>query len=244
MKELEYLLQDIPDEEKAEALDYYRGYLEDAGDENEERVLREFGSPERIAAIIRSDLSGSLESGGEFTESGYQDARFKEPNFELAQRRELPEASEQQPESGHPRDGKSGGAAQGRREWWRRTLRVVLLIVILCAVSPLFLGIGSGVLGILAGIAGLLVGLIMLVGVLTVTACIGAVALLVVGVGVLLLSPAAGVLVLGGGMLTLGFALFGIALSVLVYGRLVPWCIRALVDCVSRIFHRERKVAR
>ena len=38
MKELEYLLQDIPDEEKEEALAYYRDYLEEAGDENEEQV--------------------------------------------------------------------------------------------------------------------------------------------------------------------------------------------------------------
>lgn len=51
MKELEYLLQDIPDEEKEEALAYYRDYLEEAGDENEEQVIREFGSPERVAAI-------------------------------------------------------------------------------------------------------------------------------------------------------------------------------------------------
>ena len=41
MKELEYLLQDIPDEEKEEALAYYRDYLEEAGDENEEQVIRE-----------------------------------------------------------------------------------------------------------------------------------------------------------------------------------------------------------
>ena len=32
MKELEYLLSDIPDEEKAEAIGYYRDYLEEAGE--------------------------------------------------------------------------------------------------------------------------------------------------------------------------------------------------------------------
>ena len=79
MKELEYLLSDIPDEDKAEAIGYYRDYLEEAGDENEEVAIKEFGSPERIAAIIRSDLSGHLEDGGEFTEKGYQDERFRDP---------------------------------------------------------------------------------------------------------------------------------------------------------------------
>ena len=76
MKELEYLLQDIPDEEKEEALAYYRDYLEEAGDENEEQVIREFGSPERVAAIIRSDLDGNLENGGEFTVSGNRITRL------------------------------------------------------------------------------------------------------------------------------------------------------------------------
>lgn len=39
LKELEYLLQDIPDEDKEEALSYYRDYLEEAGSENEDEVM-------------------------------------------------------------------------------------------------------------------------------------------------------------------------------------------------------------
>ena len=61
MRELEYLLQDVEDEEKEEALQYYRDYFDEAGPENEEQVIREFGSPERIAAIIRSEIAGHLE---------------------------------------------------------------------------------------------------------------------------------------------------------------------------------------
>ena len=53
IKELEYLLQDIPDEEREEAIAYYRDYLEEAGSDNEEKVIEEFGSPERAAALIR-----------------------------------------------------------------------------------------------------------------------------------------------------------------------------------------------
>ena len=71
MRRLEYLLSDIPDEEKSDAIGYYRDYLEEAGWENEEQVIKDFGSPERIAAIIRTEISGNLEDGGEFTEKGY-----------------------------------------------------------------------------------------------------------------------------------------------------------------------------
>ena len=99
MKDLEYLLQDIPDEEKADALSYYADYLEEAGPENEEKVLKEFGSPERIAAIIRADLKGDLESGGGFTEQGYEDDRFRQPNFQLAHREEEKESFSLPPKS-------------------------------------------------------------------------------------------------------------------------------------------------
>ena len=88
IKELEYLLQDIPDEDKADAIAYYQDYLEEAGPENEEKVIQDFGSPERIAAIIRADISGNLKDGGEFTEKGYEDERFREPNFQLVKRQD------------------------------------------------------------------------------------------------------------------------------------------------------------
>ena len=74
MEQLEYLLLDIPQEEKEDALAYYRDYLDEAGDDAE-NALKEFGSPERIAAIIRSDLAGGMEEGGEFTERGFEDER-------------------------------------------------------------------------------------------------------------------------------------------------------------------------
>lgn len=93
MRELEYLLQDVQDDEKEEALQYYRDYFDEAGPENEEQVIREFGSPERVAAIIRSDLAGNLEEGGAFTESGYTDERFRDPGYHVAHRYDLPESA-------------------------------------------------------------------------------------------------------------------------------------------------------
>ena len=39
LERLEALLQDIPEEEKRDAIDYYRDYLEEAGPEKEEEVL-------------------------------------------------------------------------------------------------------------------------------------------------------------------------------------------------------------
>ena len=60
IKELEYLLQDIPDEEREEAIAYYRDYLEEAGSDNEEKVIEEFGSPERAAGPDPGGAGGKL----------------------------------------------------------------------------------------------------------------------------------------------------------------------------------------
>lgn len=85
MKELESLLYDIPSEEREEALQYYNGYFEDAGADHEDEIIKELGSPERVAAIIKSDLNANaedIENRGYFTEKGYQDPAHDE-KFEL-----------------------------------------------------------------------------------------------------------------------------------------------------------------
>lgn len=79
MQELEKLLADISETERQDALDFYNSYFDDAGAENEASVLRELGSPEKVAAIIKADLKGSAGGYeyGEYTEHGYEDARTK-----------------------------------------------------------------------------------------------------------------------------------------------------------------------
>ena len=47
------LLSDLSQEERDEALAYYREYIEDAGLENEEAIMEELGTPEEVAAEIK-----------------------------------------------------------------------------------------------------------------------------------------------------------------------------------------------
>ena len=49
MRRLEALLSDISPSEKEEALTYYNDYFNDAGQENEQQVIKELGSPEQVA---------------------------------------------------------------------------------------------------------------------------------------------------------------------------------------------------
>ena len=70
LNRLEWLLQDIPESDREEALSYYRDYFEDAGEENEEAVIEALGIPEKLAAIIREDVKGQSPDVGEFTDTG------------------------------------------------------------------------------------------------------------------------------------------------------------------------------
>lgn len=58
MKKLDALLSDISPEEREEALQYYNDYFDDAGPEQEARILAELGSPEHVAWKIKAGLSG------------------------------------------------------------------------------------------------------------------------------------------------------------------------------------------
>ncbi|MCI8948788.1 MAG: DUF1700 domain-containing protein [Lachnospiraceae bacterium] len=212
MEKLEYLLQDIPDEDKGDALAYYQDYLEEAGPENEETVIREFGSPERIAAIIRADLSGNLEEGGAFTETGYEDERFRDPNYQLAKRLDLPEKKEEKEFESHEgkahfqEKGQSGGygsrygswkkgnpsksstdagtakTGRGRREWWQVLGIILIACCLLPVIIPLVFGIGGGAIGLAAGIGGLVAGVLI-----SVTIALAAVTLALLIAGVLMI---------------------------------------------------------
>ena len=57
MRELDALLQGISKEEREEAMQYYNDYFDDAGSENEEKVIEELGSPAKLAETIRAGIN-------------------------------------------------------------------------------------------------------------------------------------------------------------------------------------------
>lgn len=73
MRQLEMLLSDITPNERKEALQFYNDYFDDAGAENEQNVIKALGSPAKVAASIKADLTGNGATG-EFTETGYKDS--------------------------------------------------------------------------------------------------------------------------------------------------------------------------
>lgn len=63
LKRLSFLLKDLPEEEIEDAIAYYEDYFEEAGEDKEEQVIRELGSPEKIAKMIRDSVQGNAQQG-------------------------------------------------------------------------------------------------------------------------------------------------------------------------------------
>lgn len=98
MEQLARLLSDISESERQEALEYYESYFDDAGAGQESEVIRELGSPGKVAAIIKADLKESNDRYAEYSELGYEDTRTRESG-------QMPDKYTQVARTGENRDG-------------------------------------------------------------------------------------------------------------------------------------------
>ena len=269
IERLEYLLSDIPEEEREEAIAYYQDYLDEAGEDREADVLSEFGSPERIASIIRSNLNADLEGGGSFTETGYEDERFRDPGYQVVKRKELPDVYEEaeagfdgdayegfadrrrttgfdedmfEESAGNRTNRKSKNVRSGKNKNQTPVVKLILFGILALILLPWLLGVGSGVVAAAATLIALVAAAVLGIGFLTVAAGFSTVILTVMGAGILLSDFWGGITVAGFAVFVFGCALIGVALSILTYGKFVPWCIRTIVKILSGLLRGGKKL--
>lgn len=208
---LEYLLSDIPEEERKEALEFYRSYFEDAGEEREEAVIRELGNPERVAAQIKAGLSGDNSNAGEYTEWGYREERFRE-NRQM------------------PRDIRKKGM-----NGWK-----IFGIITLCIVGiPIVLPILATIFGLLVAVVGVLFAIGVSILALTAAGLVSGVILLAVGISRLAAAPAIGMLMCGGGFLAFAVGILLILLTALVLGKGIPAVWQGAKVIFKKAVHRK-----
>lgn len=259
---LEYLLQDLPDQDREDALDYYRDYLAEAGSGNEEAAIEDFGSPERVAAIIRADLAGNLNDGGSFTDRGYEDERFRDPGYQVAKRLELPEEREHTAGSGSGRgygDGWQQGPdqagdryqsqvhgtdAEEKKPWTSKGLKLVLWVILFIVAFPAVLGIGGAGLGVITGTASLIFGIIAVVLCLTAAAFITGVCLLAAGLVFLVTSPLDSGLMFGIAIAGIGVGLLGAVLLYAILALLLPFLWRSMKKLGAWISRKWKEIRR
>ena len=218
MRQLEALLTDVSEEEKQEALSYYRSYFEDAGEENEERILKELESPQKVASTIKADLGVDQgNEAGAYTEHGFEDERFEEKQAVDLKKKEQQESRSTYDEN--------------------RTLKIILIVAIAVVTSPVW---GSALAGILSGIFGLAIGIVAATGALYVAGGV----LFGIGIGQFVIGSAAiGFALAGAGMLVLALAVLMTVLCVWTCGKAVPWICNVIGRLWRSIFSgKERTV--
>lgn len=254
MAQLERLLIDLPENERQDALCYYNDYFDDAGEENEGKVIQELGSPGKVAAIIRASYrNGSPgEDQGEYTENGYRDTQFSEEgqmpaphrNRNQNQQEERRSWWEEQREKRKEEKHFYSESAEFQKEDWRVQGHQrrgvggwILLVVALIFLSPVILGIGGGMLGLFGGICAAVVALFCFgIGLV-----VGGIAGIVKGAFLTVTAPGAGLVTIGTGLLLLAIGLLLIVLFSCLLFKGVPKVVRAIVNFFSRVFHHGRE---
>ena len=213
MKQLSDLLRNLPPDEKQEALEYYENYFDDAGAENEEQVLRELGSPQKVADTIKTGMRPDSGSYAQYTEQGYTDRREEE--------------ARQVPRTRRKREGLTKA-------------RAILILILLVFLSPFLKGIFGGALGIIITILLLPFLLAFAVGAGVVGIFVAVVACIVAAVGLCFSVPAAGILTFGIGLLLLAVGLALLTLIIWLIGKVIPALLRVVTGFFGNLLHRRK----
>lgn len=151
MAELERLLADMPEEERQAAVQYYADYFADAGEANEADVIRELGSPAKVAESIKADYYGT-----EFNESDYEHKDYMEKYGQRSSDGSAGSQAGSRAGSGQNGSGNGSGSATGgtktSRPWTSNTLKLILVIAIAIVLWPVTLGIALTVFGIVVAV--------------------------------------------------------------------------------------------
>ena len=224
MTQLAALLQDVPVEERREAMQYYNDYFDDAGAENEQQVIEELESPKKVAENIQADLKGTSSDNGGFTENGYTDARFDD--------RKMPEKRYEyqgQPEQKEP-------------PRTSNAMKIILMIAIVLVGGPVLIPLALGLVALVAGCLIALVAVFASVVVMAVSAVIAGVVLVVNGIILLIPDFAVGIGLLGFGLILTALGVVGTVAGVRLCVIVLPAIFRAIVSICRKPFHRKEEV--
>lgn len=244
MERLEQLLLVLPQEEREEALQYYSDYFDDAGIENEDRVIWELGSPEEVAAKIRAGFAGEF---AEYSEQGYEDVRFAS-NQEIMTKEAINDEwkdSVYKDANSEWQDSVYEAEFQDRREEGQtqkskntNVWKVVAIGLILLIASPVILPLGIAGIAVIFAIIVALFAVVVAVGVSGFAILFAGIAVIVAGIAKIILAPAVGILAAGIGciLLAIGIGISWLMISLAV--KVVPGILRGIVNLLGTPFRK------
>lgn len=224
MQELSFLLQDISEDERQEALSFYEDYFDEAGEENEDKVIKELGEPSRVAAIIRDSLKGNFEEHIHVGNNGFSNDDYQR-NYEVVD------------VDSHQKSYKKGHL---RGKWNNLSSRdrILLIVLLILAIFPLSSMIGE-IFGIGFGLAVLFFCLVFGFWIITIILAIVGVALIVVGVTYLFSLSGAGLIYMGIGFIVIALAQIFEKIASWFFKECIPSIVDTLSNFVNKVFHNR-----
>lgn len=149
MQQLEMLLADISEAERADAIKYYNDYFDDAGIENEAGVIEQLGSPEQVAQNIKADAFGTENVNQTYSS---QDAPNMNHTYTSQDAPNMNHTYTNQQPQNNDRDGAT----------------LALVVVLIIVTFPLWMSLAGALIGLAFGLTvgggGIMVGGIAVIG--------------------------------------------------------------------------------
>lgn len=259
ISELESLLQDISEEERLEAIQFYQNYFDDAGLENEQRVLSELGSPSKVAQTIKADLNSGWQEAnnrGYFTENGYEDNAFTEAKYEIIKGEVNKEETEKIPlENNNEKHKNNNNHYNSQNNNYKdnksynfnnKSSASKIILIILCIFAiPVGIPLIASVFSVLISIAATVFFLWLSFAITSAALIISGIIVVFAGIIKFITLPAIGLCLAGGGLIILGFGLLFTMATIGISSKLfplIPELFRGFIN-LCRLPFQNRRVA-
>ena len=225
LNQLSLLLSDVSPEERDEVLAYYREYIEDAGFENEEAILEELGTPQVVAAEIKS---GMVNKDNQDINYSSNTVKHSPEPYGSAQSQQ----GEQTYSYNYGNTAKQPPAPRQKHN----PILIILAILAIILLSPAWLGLLGGLLGLLVGLFSSIFFLIFGFGIAGLICFIVGIAVFITGFPTMFHNPLAGVACLGAGLVVTALGILFLLFTGWLCIGVIPWIIRS----ISNLFHRTK----
>ena len=231
LRQLEVLLSGISQEERTEALAFYRSYFEDAGEANEAKILEELESPQKVADSIIKDLGVQP---GDACSSGAQGASAG------AEWNPAVQGAAQNASKGVPQGAAQNAAYSTQEKDGMPGWAIVLLVITSPVWLVMILVILSALLGIVAALFGIAIAVVAVMGALLICGVV----LFGAGIGSAFAgNPAIGIGLMGGGLIVLAIGILAVVLVVWIFGGFLPWALKGICKLCKKPFNKGKERA-
>ncbi len=240
MTELAALLQEVPEEERRDAMQFYNDYFDDAGEDKESEVILELESPAKVAERIKADLLGQ-QTEKEYTETGCQDGSRDEKHMPARKETDTGDYRYQSSGNGY-QEYRYDGEAQNtdkQKPWSSNILKVILIIAIILVGAPIIIPCALAI--VLVAAACIISLFAFFLAIVVGFAAVAIVGVVLVCAGLMALIPeiAVGLALIGTGLILGVIGAIGTVAGVKLCIVIIPGICRGVVWIFSRPFHRK-----